>query len=231
MKQPDAALITGAGSGIGRAIALALAAEGYALALVGRRADALEETRRLCGVHALCIAADVTAPGAVRRCVSEVASALGGLHVLVNNAGFAVNAPIAGHDEQNLRAMFDINSLAPAIATSAAWPVFERQRRGCIINISSMAALDPFPGFFGYAASKAAVNMLTRIAADEGRAIGVRAFALCPGAIETPMLRGLFSREQVPADVALAPEAVARVVCACLRGVHDAENGQAVLVR
>lgn len=222
------ALITGAGSGIGRAVAEMLHQHGYRLGLLGRRLDALNETKAMCGGHALCLTCDVAAPGEMRRAVGEVVRVLGRLDVLVNNAGFAANCPITGHDELTIRTTLDINTAAPAIAIAAAWNQFQVQSSGCIVNISSMAALDPFPGFFAYAASKAAMNMLTKVAASEGEAIGVRAFAVCPGAVETPMLRGLFSTAQVP--TAATPESVAAVVIDCIKGRHDALNGGAVLV-
>jgi len=220
------ALITGAGSGIGRAITVALAGAGMRVALVGRRDEALRETSRLCIGGGLCIAADVAAPGRMRSAVDEVCRTFGRLDVLVNNAGVAINAPIAGHDEASVRDTFGVNASAPAIAIAAAWPVFERQRCGCVINISSMASVDPFPGFFAYAASKAALNMLTRIAADEGKSIGVRAFAICPGAVETPMLRSLFDTRQVPAAMAADPSQVAALALACVRGEHDDAIGE-----
>jgi NAD(P)-dependent dehydrogenase (short-subunit alcohol dehydrogenase family) len=229
--QPSAqpvALITGAGSGIGRAIAKMLNQNGYRLGLLGRRLDALEETKAMCRGQALCLACDVAAPGEMRRAVAEVADVMGRLDVLVNNAGFAANCPIGGHDEETIRTTLEVNTTAPTIAIASAWNQFQLQGSGCIINVSSMAAIDPFPGFFAYAASKAAVNMLTRVAASEGQSIGVRAFAVCPGAVETPMLRSLFSTAQVP--TAAAPEAVATVVLDCIRGRHDALNGSAVLV-
>jgi meso-butanediol dehydrogenase/(S,S)-butanediol dehydrogenase/diacetyl reductase len=225
------ALITGAGSGIGRAIASALALEGYGLALVGRRRDALVATASIVRTdRVLCIAADLSRPGEAARTVRECAHDFGRLDVLVHNAGLGRAAPIDTTSMHLVRETMQVNALAPAEATLEAWPTFMRQRSGRVLFISSMAALDPFPGFFAYAASKGAMNMLAASVAKEGASVGVRAWAICPGAVETDMLRASFDEAALPRDQCLQPEDVARVVVRCVRGELDARNGGPVPV-
>jgi NAD(P)-dependent dehydrogenase (short-subunit alcohol dehydrogenase family) len=128
------------------------------------------------------------------------------------------------------------NAIGPACTIAAAWLVFRRQfseRRlspigQCVVNISTLGTRDPFPGFFAYASSKACMNVMAHSCAKEGAEIGVRAFSIAPGAVETPMLRSLFSREVLPADHALAPERVAEEILACIVGERDALNGQTI---
>jgi NAD(P)-dependent dehydrogenase (short-subunit alcohol dehydrogenase family) len=99
-----------------------------------------------------------------------------------------------------------------------------------IVNVSSVASIDPFPTLTPYGASKAALNTLTRGCANEGAAVGIKAFAVAPGAVETEMLRAIFSEEQVPRSATLHPEQVAEVVVACAVGARDEENGGVVVV-
>lgn len=235
------ALITGAGSGIGRAISLALAQEGYFLALVGRRADALAQTLdaardgRDARDTGMLIPADVSDPArasaAVHRCIDEA----GVLDVLVCNAGLGTLAPIAQTSMDLVEQTMRINALAPAAMVLAAWPAFTAQHAAgrasaCVVHISSMACIDPFPGFFAYASSKAAMSMQAASIAKEGGAIGVRAFALAPGAVETSMLRAAFDEQAISTADTLPPEAVAKVVMACVRGERDADNGRVIPV-
>jgi NAD(P)-dependent dehydrogenase (short-subunit alcohol dehydrogenase family) len=96
------------------------------------------------------------------------------------------------------------------------------------VNVSSRASADPFPGFFVYAATKAALESLTRSAAKEGAEFGMRAFSVSPGAVETPMLRRLFTPEQLSPDVCLDPEQVAHVVSDCVLGRRDEDSGKVI---
>lgn len=226
------ALVTGAGSGIGRATAIALSREGYAVALAGRREAMLRATLTLMAADdASVVPRDLSQPGEGRECVRECVRRYGRLDVLVNNAGLGEVVPIADVREETLERAFAINTMAPATMILEAWPTFAAQharegRGGCVVNISSMATIDPFAGFFAYAASKAGLNLMAASIAKEGSSIGVRAFALAPGAVETPMLRAAFDESIVPKDQCLAPEDVARAVVACVRGERDQHNGR-----
>lgn len=224
------ALVTGAGSGIGRATAIALSDLGYRLFLVGRRRDPLIETGSLLkgesGVH-VC---DLSDCSAASSCVDEVVRSFGRLDVLVNNAGYAAMLTIDQHTPELIEQTFRVNAAAPAAMIARAWPHFAELFRagrgaGTIVNVSSFATIDPFPGFFAYAASKNALNMLTRLAAANGEAIGVRAFCVAPGAVETPMLRALADTDTIPASRTLAPEYVARTIAECVLGQHDSLSG------
>lgn len=227
------ALVTGAGSGIGRATGILLAERGYRVALVGRREAALRETASLLKMvegRTLIIAADVGSWEQSQRAVHDAVQRFGGLDVLVNNAGFAPAATIDQTTEEMARRAFDVNTLGPMAAVVAAWPTFERQRRGCVVNVSSMATIDPFPTLFAYAAAKAGVNLIARSVANQGRNIGVRGFAVAPGAVETPMLRGIVGEDLLPESMTLRPERVAAVIVECIDGIHDARNGETILV-
>lgn len=231
------AIVTGAGSGIGRATALTLARAGYALALVGRRRDRLEETSRLAHdlgsganlVHAADLSVWEAAGGAVRACIDQ----FGRLDVLINNAGHAPAAMIGQTTESMAREVFAVNAVGPLAMIVAAWPTFVAQRAGCVVNVSSMATVDPFPSLFAYAAAKGSVNVMCRSIVNQAKAeglTGIRAFAVAPGAVETEMLRGIVSERMLPRDQTLAPERVAELIAACVAGRHDHVNGGVLLI-
>lgn len=227
------ALITGAGSGIGRATAILLAREGFRLVIAGRRRDALEETAAAIqgtGPGPFLIRADLADPAEARGMIDDAVAQQGRLDVLINNAGEAVSRPISEHDGAAIQRAFSVNFFGAAAAIARAWPDFERQRAGCIINISSMSSVDPFPGLSVYGAAKAALNTLTKGCATEGASFGLRAFAIAPGAVETPMLRAIFSEPALPPDRTLQPADVAGMILACIRGDHDARNGGTILM-
>lgn len=229
------ALITGGGSGIGRATAIELGRVGYALALVGRRETTLRETLRLCGVDEQAIVADLDDPGAGVRAVDAALSHFGRLDAVINNAGWSAAATIAQTTPDLAARVFSLNALTPAAIISRAWPALERQARaegrgGVIVNVSSMATVDPFPMLYAYAAAKSAVNSLARSAAIEGRPLGIRAFAVAPGAVETDLLRTIVPVAALPPMRTLRPEAVARVIAECVTGTRDAESGRTILL-
>jgi len=237
MAQQRAAIVTGAGSGIGLATSARLAREGYALALVGRRgpvlADAAAEIARVTGVspsRLVSISADVSRPEDIDRVVDHTTTTLGGIDVLVNNAGLGEVLPIPRTDWDALRRVFDLNALGVGYLIHRAWPSLY-ERRGCIVNVSSYAALDPFDGFFAYGATKAAVNLMTISASREGAARAVRAFSVAPGAVETPLLRTAFGEDIVPRHACLTPDDVAAVIGDCVAGRRDADNGRTIYLR
>jgi NAD(P)-dependent dehydrogenase (short-subunit alcohol dehydrogenase family) len=230
---PNVALITGAGSGIGRATALLLAERGWRLALVGRREELLRETAALLveGARSMVIAADAGVAEQIQRTVDAAAAHFGGLDALVNNAGLAPNAPIADTTPDMIDEVYRVNALGPAYAIAHAWPIFQRQLSGCVVNVSTIGTLDPFPGFFAYASAKAAVNVMAQSCANEGRAIGVRAFAIAPGAVETPMLRANFPESRIPPSACLSAQEVAAVIVGCIEGRYDDRVGQTITIQ
>lgn len=227
------ALVTGAGSGIGRAVSVLLSRSGYRVAMVGRRRERLDAVAAMLGGPSLVIPADVSlwteAASAVRVCESH----FGRLDALVNNAGLAPPATIQQTTEAVARDVVAVNLLGPMAMLVAAWPLFMKQGGGCVVNVSSMATIDPFPSLFAYAAAKAGVNVMARSVVNQCAAGGprVRAFAVAPGAVETDMLRGIVSKEQLPESMTLTPEQVAVVILSCIAGERDAENGGVIVVK
>lgn len=232
MSPPQVAVITGAGRGIGRATALRLARAGCDVGAAARTHEQLIETQRAVeavGRRCEVVRADVTDADQVAALVSRCVETLGRIDMWVNNAGIAPQGTIAGMDTQTFDGLLAVNVRAVFLCCRAAWPVMRRQGGGVIINISSMAAVDPFAGFAAYGASKAWVNLFTAAAAREGRADGIRVYAVAPGAVETRLLRGNFP--DYPADRTLDPDAVAGVVelLADPRAAHA--SGSVVYVR
>lgn len=227
------ALITGAGSGIGRATAVLLAEAGYSLALVGRRRNRLEETGQALPDHGgewAALPADVGDAGAAKAMVGEALERFGRVDALINNAGMAPLEPIEAHTIDLIRRTYEVNAIGPAVITATLWPHLKAQGGGCIVNVSTLGTKDPFPGFFAYAASKAAVNLMARSCANEGREIGVRAFSVAPGAVETETLRNILSEDQVPADACMTPDDVAKVIVGCVLGEYDDRNGETIFL-
>jgi NAD(P)-dependent dehydrogenase (short-subunit alcohol dehydrogenase family) len=174
-QEPKAAVVTGAGSGIGRATALALLRDGWRVALVGRRATLLEETAAAAGAHrerALPVTADVAAPESVEGLFDRVKEAFGRIDMLFNNAG--QNAPGVPFEElpyERWKAVVDCNLTGTFLCAQAAFRVMKDQtpRGGRIINNGSISAHAPRPDSAPYTASKHAVTGLTRTIALDGR--------------------------------------------------------------
>lgn len=222
------AVITGAGSGIGRATAAAMSSEGWRVALAGRRVEPLHETGALLSGDWLAAATDVADPGSCATLIERCITRFGRIDALVNNAAEAPLLPIEETDAGTLRRVFDINALGTGYLTLAAWPHMVRQGGGRIVNVSTIGTSSPFPGFFAYAASKGAVEVMVKSCEIEGRAHNIRAFGVAPGAVETRMLRAIFTEGVIPSSKCLRPEDVARVVVDCASGRRDAENGTTI---
>jgi NADP-dependent 3-hydroxy acid dehydrogenase YdfG len=205
------ALITGAGRGIGRATAVAFAAEGAAVALVARsRADlaGVAAEIREQGGRALAMPTDVTQDAAVESLVERVAGELGRLDVLVTSAGTAAFAPVADSKPADWDAMLTVNLRAVMVTCRAALPVMMRQRSGTILNVASIAAKRALPGSAVYTATKMAVLGFSRVLAEELRPHGVRVGVLVPGAVDTPLWDALGASP--PREKMLRPQDVAR---------------------
>ncbi|MCX5214194.1 glucose 1-dehydrogenase [Kitasatospora sp. NBC_00240] len=185
-------LVTGAGSGLGRAIALAFAAEGARVAVAGRSADPLAETVALIekeGGTAAGFTADVSRSAEVRALVRQTVELFGGLDTAVNNAGvFRGGQPIADLPEADWRTLLDINVTGVLLSMQAEIAHMRANGGGTIVNISSnLGAHQRRPGLGGYIASKAAVTALTRGAALDHVRDGIRINAVSPGASDTTM--------------------------------------------
>ena len=185
------ALVTGASSGIGRAAAIKFAVEGARVALVARNADALAEVAHEIaakGGESLTIAADVTREEEIERVVRQTVAALGGIDVLVNAAGIIGNGTIENTRLEDWDYMFNVNARAPFYLIQCALPHLI-ERKGNVINVSSVTGIRAFPNVLAYCASKAAVDQLTHCAALEVAGKGVRINAVDPGVVVTQLHR------------------------------------------
>ena len=189
---PRTALVTGAGSGIGRAVALALLADGYHVALAGRRADAIAETIGQAGaaaVRALAVPTDVTQPEAVAALFDRIATAWGRLDVLFNNAGIGATAPFEDLPFERWQAVVDVNLTGMFLCAQGAYRLMKAQRPmgGRIINNGSISATSPRPDSAAYVATKHAVSGLTKSLALDGRAYDIACGQIDIGNAVTPL--------------------------------------------
>ena len=216
---PNVAIVTGAGSGVGRAVALRLLREGWNVAIVSRRAEALNETVRAAQeasrarAHPFpCDVADATAVAGV---VAEVVRRFGGVHALVNSAG--TNIPRRGMDVlsvDDFHALVDVNLSGTFHCVHAVLPIMRRQGEGTIVNIVSDAGLVAnAKAGAAYVASKFGVTGLTQSINAEERERGIRACAIFPGDIDTPLLE---RRPAPPAPEARAKMLQAQDVAECV---------------
>ena len=197
------ALITGAGTGIGKGIAEAFAAAGARVALSGRRSEKLEEAAaplREHGAEIITVAGDVSKPEDVKRMVDETVAAFGGLDILVNNAGIARFGQLDDLKDEDIEALIDIDLKGPIYLCKAALPHLRERQEGdeaAILNISTSATLSAVPAFSVYSAAKAGLDMLTKcLALDLGPA-RIRVNAILPGVVETPLFQTVMPRAAV----------------------------------
>ncbi|HEX5293623.1 MAG TPA: SDR family oxidoreductase [Streptosporangiaceae bacterium] len=178
-------VVTGAGTGIGRATARQFAAAGARVVAVGRRPGPLAETAHgFDGIEPL--TADITAEGAAPEIVRAVTGTHGRLDVLVNNAGIVRGGALGTLTRDLMEPQLATNVVAPALLAQAALPALERSR-GVIVNVSTSVGQRAWPGNGLYAATKAALEVLTRSWAVELAPRGIRVVAVAPGAVDTPI--------------------------------------------
>lgn len=187
------AVVTGAAQGIGRAIAVGLAANGAKVALVDVKLGLVEEgvaTIRENGGEAVALSADVSSAVQVREMVAEVVKRFGTVDILVNNAGVLRNTPIAEMPEAEWDLVVDVCLKGAFLCSQAVLPIMQGQRYGKIVNIASLAARSTSVlGGAAYTASKTGLLGFSRHLAREAAPYGINVNALCPGATDTPMTR------------------------------------------
>lgn len=206
---PKVAIVTGAGTGIGRAAALALAKAGWSVVLAGRRADLLEETAALAeGGEVLAVPTDVADEASVDAVFEAAVARFGRLDLLFNNAGSgAPPAPIEDHELSHWKRVVDVNLTGAFLCTRAAFRVMKAQdpRGGRIVNNGSIAAYAPRPLSIAYTATKHAITGLTRSTSLDGRAYDIACGQIDIGNAETAMTRQV-PKGALQADGTLKPE-------------------------
>jgi 3-oxoacyl-[acyl-carrier protein] reductase len=214
-------LVTGASRGIGRAVALALAARGAGVILAARRREELEETARACAAHGVrthVAPMDLADPGSIREAVAPAVEAMGRIDHLINNAGVTGDGLLLRMKREDWDRVIGINLTGAFEVTRAVLPSMVRARHGRIVNISSIVGLMGNPGQANYCAAKAGLIGFTKALAREVASRQITVNAVAPGLIDTDMTRGLPAAarermtEQIPLGRLGSPEDVAAAV-------------------
>jgi NAD(P)-dependent dehydrogenase (short-subunit alcohol dehydrogenase family) len=218
------ALVTGGSSGIGLAIARMLRDEGYELTLASRRPERIEAAAAELGAEA--VPANLASEDDCVRVVEAHRERFGGLDVLVNSAGLGIAGTVESLQAKHVDLQLGVNLRGLLLVTREAIPLLN-ERRGWIFNLSSSAGTAPTPGLTVYGATKAAVIALTRSQNLELERDGVRAVAICPGFVDTPMAEW----SGIAPDEMIQPEDCAEIVRMCLRLSPNARIPQVVVER
>ncbi len=184
----ETVFLTGAGSGIGKAIAKRLSADGYYLVLVGRRLNKLQETATEINTPADCLELDLSQGSELLNAVNSWLQNHGENKVigLVNNAGQFIRSPF-GEDQNDWDPLFHVNLMGPVNMSRALWSHFQKNRDGRIVNISSNLGQTPVAGTSAYSSLKAALDNFTKCLALEGGAFNIRVNSVAPGLVDTPI--------------------------------------------
>jgi meso-butanediol dehydrogenase / (S,S)-butanediol dehydrogenase / diacetyl reductase len=193
------ALITGGGTGIGRAIALAFAREGAGVAVAGRRLEKLREVAREIerqGGRGLAMECDVTRGAEIARAVRGTAERFGKLNVLVNNAGALHVSTVEGISEEEWDRLMTVNIKGPFLTSRAVLPEFRKCGGGAILNIGSVLGLVAVKDRAAYCASKGGVTLLTKAMALDHAHEKIRVNCICPSIVETELVKGVFNESE-----------------------------------
>lgn len=186
------AIVTGASRGIGKAISLALAAEGMNLALtatqIGNLSEVLDLVRSL-GVRAEPFACDLANWREIPRLVNDITACFGSLDVLINNAGYSVRASLVETAPEDLERCMQVNAMAPFVLCQELFPFLCSSQQATVINIGSVVAFKGYEQQSAYGASKHALLGLSKVMALEWKKYGIRVHSINPGAVDTEMIR------------------------------------------
>ncbi|MCC6423276.1 MAG: SDR family oxidoreductase [Phycisphaerales bacterium] len=219
-------IITGASRGIGRSTAGELTRRGYRTALVARSEDRLREVAAK--TNGLAIVADITQPDQVKAIVAKTLEQFGRIDALVNCAGVAPSLMIEQMTVERWKEVIDTNLSAVFYLCKEVWETFKGQKNGVIVNLSSLAARDPFPGFLAYGSAKAGLHILGLSLARQGQEHGIRVHTLALGAVETDMFRQLMTPEQFPPSQTMTPHEVAQTIASCVTGELRHTSGEVI---
>src|SRR5664280_31349 len=198
-------IVTGASSGIGAATARQLAGLGAQVVLAARRTDRIEALARELP-RALAVTTDVTVPDDFEHLVARVIETFGRVDVLVNNAGQGLHVPIEQVDPADLRAVFELNVVAPLRGMQAVLPSMRHAGGGALVNVSSATSLRVFAGLGGYSATKAALNMLSQVARIELADAGVTVSVVYPSVTATEFHQHLRAGRLLPGARTIPPD-------------------------
>jgi 3-oxoacyl-[acyl-carrier protein] reductase len=207
-RKNQVAIVTGASRGIGRAIVLKLAEDGYDIAFNYAKskeaADQLEKEVKALGVKVFSKQVDIKELASVKTFIEETKQSLGQIDILVNNAGIIIDKPLMMMSEDDWNQVIDTNLNGCFNATKACVFTFMKQKKGCVINISSISGIIGLPGQTNYSATKGGINAFTKALAKEVAGFGIRVNAIAPGFIETEILSG-FNEDKKKQIIDLIP--------------------------
>lgn len=210
MVKDKVVIVTGSARGIGFEIGEHFAKEGAKVVLSDINVDLLQESAQSlkdAGHQAIGVKADVTSEEDLRNLITEAQKSFGSVDIVINNAGMQYVSPIEDFPTAKFELMHKIMLIAPFILTKEVFPIMKRQKWGRIINIASINGLIGFAGKAAYNSAKHGVIGLTKVAALEGALHGITVNALCPGYVDTPLVRGqiadLAKTRNIPEDRAL----------------------------
>lgn len=224
-------IVTGGGTGIGRAAALALAAAGGSVVICGRRAEPLAVVAaeiEAQGGTAVAVPADVTVEAEVARVVETAVARFGTVDILINNAGITGGGPIHRHTVATWDRVMAVNLRGPFLMARQVLPLMRRQQSGHIINISSESGVAHYAGNGAYGVSKHALNALGEFIQVENQDLNIRVNTICPGMVLTPMAEG---SPGLNPEKCLPPEEIAGLILWLVTRPPNVKIGLPVLIQ